>query len=149
MEKYVFSAGDGYVTFGRTIPIPEMPLLPHSMRALMRLITGLAVRPFRPRPSTVLSAINTGRHALQMEPLKDLPLGKANPHTCPIANALGQMVGVDGVRFSDAQNARKLAAAWQTDIRPDNRGGYVVGLPPTLRRFVRDFDLGAYPKNSA
>jgi hypothetical protein len=38
---------------------------------------------------------------------------------------------------------------WNTPVRQDSTGTYVVLLPSSLRRFVRDYDLGAYPRLEA
>lgn len=56
------------------------------------------------------------------------------------------MVGVDGVCFQDPSKAEAVAKMWETEVRKARDSKFIVSLPEILRRFVRDFDLGAYPR---
>lgn len=92
-----------------------------------------------------MAKINEARASLNLPLLNGLPDGlKANPHQCPLAHALGGMVGVDGICFNDPETALQVASAWHTPIRSATSDRYIVTLPDTLQHFVRDFDLGAY-----
>lgn len=80
-----------------------------------------------------------------MPRLQTMPVGaEGRPTECPLAHALGGMVGVDGICFKDPQIALQVASAWHTPIQTSGAERYIVKLPETLRQFVRDFDLGAY-----
>jgi hypothetical protein len=116
----------------------------------MRYITGIAARPFRPSQESVLSSINDARTVLSLPPLPTLPAGRmGSPRQCPLASCLDSMVGVDGARFESKEVAERIGKVWNTPVRQDSTGTYVVLLPSSLRRFVRDYDLGAYPRLEA
>lgn len=55
------------------------------------------------------------------------------------------MVGATGVSFDNEDRAFAVAAAWRTEVLPSVGNSFVVVLPTLLRRFIRDYDLGAYP----
>lgn len=105
----------------------------------------MMVFPFRPSRRKVLCALNDARSALDMNSLDSIPSGiRGKLYSCPVSRSLSRMVGVDGVCFKDPSKAASVARAWQSEIREVN-DNIVVSLPEVLRRFVRDFDLGAYP----
>ncbi len=117
------------------------------MKKLIEIFTALLVTPFRPRIDRVLQLVNDARTSLNLPNLNDLPLGdKGRATACPLAMALGGMVGVDGICFKERNAALHVAMAWHTGIRQAPNEQYIVSLPLTLRHFVRDFDLGAYRK---
>ncbi len=117
------------------------------MKKLIEILTPLLVTPFRPRIDRVLQLVNDARTSLNLPNLNDLPLGdKGRATACPLAMALGGMVGVDGICFKERNAALHVAMAWHTGIRQAPNEQYIVELPLTLRHFVRDFDLGAYRK---
>lgn len=106
----------------------------------------MMVFPFRPSRKKVLRALNVARKALEMNRLDAIPTGTIGKlYSCPVSRSLSRMVGVDGVCFKDFAKAKAVAETWQTEVR-ETADKYVVALPEVLRRFVRDFDLGAYPK---
>ena len=105
--------------------------------------------PFRPAKSDVLHLINEARNAEGLPNLDDIPRGlTGQPNQCPLANAIGGFVGVDGICFDEPVQAMSVASAWKTRVRQHPNGSYIVRLPELLQRFVRDFDLGAYHKLS-
>lgn len=113
------------------------------MRQLRRLLGWLMV-PVRPHLTEVLAYVNAARQALHLPPLHRLPVGTAHQiDQCPLAQGLGGLVGVDGIAYQDPEVARRVANAWGTPYVV--RGiWHVVLLPPVLRRFVCDYDLGAF-----
>ncbi len=115
------------------------------MKSFFDTITALFVLPFRPSIHSVLQKVNEARESLNLPSLSTLPAGAEGRATqCPLAHALGGMVGVDGICFNDPQKAFQVASAWHTPICTRGSERYIVTLPETLRQFVRDFDLGAY-----
>ena len=117
------------------------------LNALIERITALIAAPFRPRLTNVLDLVNAARDSLCLPQLNDLPHGDRGRSTsCPLANALGGIVGVDGICFDSRYAAQHVAAAWQTSMRERDASRFIVTLPGTLRSFVRDFDLGAYAR---
>lgn len=115
------------------------------MKKFFDLVTALLVLPFRPSIEAVLLKVNEARESLNMPQLLAMPAGEEGRSTqCPLANALGGMVGVDGICFEDPQMALQVSSAWHTPIQSSGTELYIVTLPETLRQFVRDFDLGAY-----
>lgn len=115
------------------------------LNTLIERLTALLIAPFRPKLSNVLSLVNDARTSLNLPSLEALPSGdKARATRCPLALALGGMVGVDGICYDDSYSAQHVAEAWHTSIRRHNDRKFIVDLPQTLRAFVRDFDLGAY-----
>lgn len=112
---------------------------------MLRCLLGWLLVFVRPRLATVLACVNTARQALHLPPLYRLPTGAAR-HTrqCPLAQALNGLVGVDGVAYPDPEVAKRVAKAWGTNYIARS-SWYVVALPPVLRRFVCDYDLGAFP----
>lgn len=115
------------------------------MKRFVDFLTALVVLPFRPSINAVLQQVNEARVSLNLPLLSALPGGAEGRATqCPLAHALGGMVGVDGICFNDPQTAFQVAAAWHTPISTRGAERYIVTLPETLRQFVRDFDLGAY-----
>ena len=112
---------------------------------MYRILTAMMVFPFRPSRKKVLRALNIARNALEMNRLDAIPNGtRGRLYSCPVSRSLSRMVGADGVCFKDFAKARAVAETWQTEVRQAT-DKYVVSLPEVLRRFVRDFDLGAYP----
>lgn len=112
-----------------------------------RILIAMMVFPFRPSRKKVLEALNTARTALGMSRLDSLPAGtRGKLYSCPVSRSLSRMVGVDGVCFQDLSKATAVAEIWRTDVRQASDRKYIVSLPEILRRFVRDFDLGAYPR---
>ncbi len=115
------------------------------MKKFIDLLTTLFLLPFRPRLEAVLLKVNEARASLNLPSLQAMPAGaEGRATTCPLAHALGGMVGVDGICFNDPQMALSVADAWHTGIQSNGNERYIVTLPETLRQFVRDFDLGAY-----
>ncbi len=115
------------------------------MKKFFDLVTALFLLPFRPNLEAVLLKVNEARTSLNLPQLQAMPAGaEGRANTCPLANALGGMVGVDGICFNDPQMAFSVADAWHTGIRANGNERYIVTLPETLQHFVRDFDLGAY-----
>lgn len=115
-------------------------------RRIVRAIGALFLWIGRPRITSVLAVVNEGRSALALTPLTQMPVGDGSRFSSdPLSIALGGTVGVDGIHIADASAAEALAERWDTSVRSVSAGGAVVELPPTLRHFVRDFDLGAYP----
>ncbi|MFK7846529.1 MAG: hypothetical protein AB8G77_14615 [Rhodothermales bacterium] len=115
------------------------------MKRFFDFVTALIVLPFRPSLSAVLLKVNEARKSLNMPQLASMPSGAEGKSTqCPLAHALGGMVGVDGICFNDPQLALQVASVWNTPIQANGSERYIVTLPDTLRQFVRDFDLGAY-----
>ena len=115
------------------------------MKKIFNFITALILLPFRPNLKHVLSLVNVARGALNLPAIETLPRGeKGRSISCPLAQALGGIVGVDGICFQDHYTAEFVASAWQTKVYNRGHQRYVVDLPDTLKHFVRDFDLGAY-----
>ena len=115
------------------------------MKKIISFLTAFLFIPFRTRISHVLELVNTARHALNLPRIESLPSGVEGRATaCPLANALGGMVGVDGICFNERHKALYVAEAWQTRVSNRGQQRYVVDLPAPLRTFVRDFDMGAY-----
>jgi hypothetical protein len=120
------------------------------MKKFIEIFTAFLVTPFRPHISEVLELVNEARTSLDLPLLHSLPAGNlGRTRTCPLALALGGMVGVDGICFKERQMALHVASAWQTPVRSAANEQFVVTLPATLRYFVRDFDLGAYRRLAA
>lgn len=112
-----------------------------------RILIAMMVFPFRPSRKKVLAALNKARAALDMSSLEKLPAGsRGKLYSCPVSRSLSRMVGVDGVCFQDASKATAVARMWETEVREARDHKFIVSLPEVLRRFVRDFDLGAYPR---
>ncbi len=117
------------------------------MDSLWNVATRMVAMPFRPKKSRVLDLLNDARTALAMRPLDELPTGYIGAsRSCPISRGLSRMVGATGVAFTDRDKADAVAEAWQTEVIPAVRESFVVVLPSLLVRFIRDFDLGAYPR---
>ena len=115
------------------------------LNSLIERFTALLIAPFKPKLAHVLSLVNDARESLDLPILDVLPSGeKGRSTSCPLAVALGGVVGVDGICFNDPYAARHVASAWHTNIRQHDNRRFIVSLPDTLRSFVRDFDLGAY-----
>ena len=115
------------------------------MKKFLDFITAIVVLPFRPKIEAVLAQVNEARKSLNMPVLQAMPAGaEGKAKDCPLAHALGGMVGVDGICFNDPQVALQVSSAWHTSMNVRGAERYVVTLPETLRHFVRDFDLGAY-----
>ena len=115
------------------------------MKKLFDFITALLLLPFRPKKAKVLELVNSARYSLDLPRIDALPEGEMGRSvSCPLAHALGGIVGVDGICFEEHYKARYVAQAWQTRVSNRGHRRYVVDLPDTLRHFVRDFDLGAY-----
>lgn len=113
---------------------------------LIEMLTACAVMPVRERVDRVLGPVNAAREALGLDHLDALPHG--NPGfalSCPLSVALDAMVGVDGACFTDEQKAKQVSRVWGTSCRRAPNGAWIANLPAALARFVRDFDLGAYP----
>ena len=118
------------------------------LNSLIERFTALVAAPFRPSLTRVLELVNEARRSLDMPRLQTLPPGKqGRSTTCPIAMALGGIVGVDGICFNSRYDAQHVASAWQTHIKQHDSSHFIVSLPETLRSFVRDFDLGAYGRS--
>ena len=123
-------------------PTPASDL---RMKRFFDFVTALLVLPFRPSLSAVLLKVNEARQSLNMPQLTSMPAGaEGKSMQCPLAHALGGMVGVDGSCFNDPQIALQVASVWHTPMQANGSEKYIVTLPETLRQFVRDFDLGAY-----
>ena len=115
------------------------------MKKILEFVTALLVFPFRPSIKAVLQQVNEARESLNLPVLQSIPAGnEGRTTTCPLAHALGGMVGVDAICFNDPQIALQVASAWHTPMHANDGERYIVRLPETLRKFVRDFDLGAY-----
>ena len=115
------------------------------MKNILSFITALILYPLRPNPKHVISLVNTARDSLDLPKIEKLPRGERGRSTsCPLAQALGGIVGADGICFEDRYKAQYVAAAWHTRVYNRGHQRYVVDLPDTLKHFVRDFDLGAY-----
>ena len=115
------------------------------LNSLIERLTALLVAPFRPKKSHVLALVNEARRSMNLPLLPALPAGeKGRSTSCPLARALGGIVGVDGICFDDRYAAEHVAGAWHTPVRQHDASRYIVALPGTLRAFVRDYDLGAY-----
>jgi hypothetical protein len=118
------------------------------MKTLIERATTLLLAPFCPSHERVLGLLNRARAATGRVALPFLPAGlPGRPDSCPIARATGGYVGVDGVFFDDAMVAGCVAAAWETRFYT-RHDGYIVALPGTLRRFVKDYDLGVYGRDA-
>lgn len=116
------------------------------MNRVVDYLTSLLVRPFRPNRRASLKAINRARVAIGLDPVDALPSGEPGDfRSCPLSLLLPGIVGVNGISFENQADALRVASAWNTAIEIGGRGRMVVLLPSLLRRFVRDFDLGAYP----
>lgn len=116
------------------------------MNHVFDFLTSLLVRPFRPDRRTSLREINRARVSLGLQPVGALPPGEPGDiESCPLSLLLPGIVGVNGVSFDNQADALRVAGAWNTAVEIGGRGRMVVILPSVLRRFVRDFDLGAYP----
>ena len=115
------------------------------MKNIINFIAALILFPFRPNIKQVVSLVNVARNSLNLPALETLPGGeKGRSTSCPLAQALGGIVGVDGICYQDRYKAQYVASAWQTRVYNRGHQRYVVDLPDTLKHFVRDFDLGAY-----
>ena len=115
------------------------------MKKFIDLITALFLLPSRTKISQVLDLINLARTSIGLPELATLPDGEEGRSTaCPLAHSLGGMVGVDGICFKESYKARYVAEAWNTRVSNRGQQRFVVDLPVPLRKFVRDFDLGAY-----
>ena len=116
------------------------------MDKFWKATTRLVAIPFRPKTSHVLAILNEARVALAMRTLDSLPVGYMGAsRSCPISRGLSRMVGVTGVNFENEDQAFAVANAWGTEVFPSVQHSFVVSLPTVLARFIRDFDLGAYP----
>jgi hypothetical protein len=116
------------------------------MDRLIEWLTRWTVKPFRPARAEVLSLINEARSALAMPRLRQLPSGRTHDvAACPISSALPAIVGVDGACFKNFEDALVVAEVWDTAVNVAGPDRFVASLPTALRRFVRDYDLGAYP----
>ena len=119
--------------------------LAFMMKTILNFISALILFPFRPNIKQVLNLVNVARDAQNLPAIETLPQGsKGRSTSCPLAQALGGIVGVDGICFQDHYRAQFVASAWQTRVYNRGHQRYVVDLPETLKHFVRDFDLGAY-----
>lgn len=115
------------------------------MRKILHFITALILFPFRPNLRQVLLLVNEARDSLSLPAIERLPKGeKGRSTSCPLAQTLGGIVGVDGICFKERYKAEYVASAWQTNMYNRGHQRYVVDLPDTLKHFIRDFDLGAY-----
>jgi hypothetical protein len=98
----------------------------------------------RPVSKKIMRAVNSGRRALGMKPLKRLP--KGNPlqaDSCPLAAAF-QSPAVDTyIEVENTEAARKLANTWHTGYHEYE---HEVLLPDVLQKFVEDFDHFEYPQ---
>jgi hypothetical protein len=116
------------------------------MKKLIQYGTALLVLPFRPGIKQVLALVNPARRALGLGELRALPAGApGKAASCPLSIALGGFVGAGAICFEDGVRAGRVAHAWNQPVRQHRDGRYLVDLPPVLRRFVKDFDLGAFP----
>ena len=114
---------------------------------LLEMSAGALLYQHRADAGDVLCRVNEARAALQLPPLSALTPGcPGRPAACPLRRALHAPVGADGVCFADREAARSVARSWGTPWRETPAGAFVVALPDVLFRFVRDFDLGAFPE---
>lgn len=115
------------------------------MKTLAHSFLTWFLLPFRPARADVLQLINEARRAEGLDDLEAIPTGVAGrPDECPLAKAVGGFVGADGISFDEPVIAMSVASAWHTGVRQHANGNYIVNLPNLLKRFVRDFDMGAY-----
>ena len=140
-----------------TRPVPLIPVVaePIHVRSSFRvqlmnrvidILSAILLRPFRPKRSEALAAVNRARICLGMLPISELPRGsRGSIESCPLSLVLPGVIGANGIAFENQEDALSVSAAWRTPIEIGGRGRMIVVLPSILQHFVRDFDLGAYP----
>ena len=115
------------------------------MTLLVQILLTLFVRPFRQDLDSVSKIVNETRKILGYNDLHSLPSGiPGNIKTCPLAVALNGQIGVDSMCIQDVDDAVRISTLWNTSMEIKSPNQYIVKLPDSLRRFVRDFDLGLY-----